>query len=291
MLSKRNPNFIISVIVLAMVVGAVVPSARAEQEKLDLQMQDVLARPGDFVDLAAKLEKAGPHGIAIPAADIEFRLDGKPIGTRKTDEHGDATLRIQAPEPGDHIVKVVYAGEPRYLRSEYRALLAVRRETETILVVDVDWTLSMTDNLNTTLGGRDCPPVRDAPEALEKLATRHTVAYVTGRARQLRKRTISWLHRYGFPRGPTFFLDPGEFPTYDAVAYKKSVLAPMRQKFSGLKIGIGNDRDDLESYGAVGLKTLLIGQEPIPGAVCVRDWSQAEEALVRLESAPGPSKK
>ena len=281
-ISRPNGNSIIS---LLLVLSMIAAPAVADQEKLDLQVQDVLARPGEPVDLWAKLEKAGPHGVNIVGAPIEFRLDGKTIGTAKTDEHGDAAVRIQAPAVGDHLVKAVYNGESRYMRAEYRALLCVRNATDPILVVDVDWTLSMTDNLNTSAGGRDCPPVRDAPEGLEKLSGRYTVVYVTGRARQLRKRTISWLNRYGFPRGPTFYLDPGEFPTYDAVAYKKSVLEPIKQKFANLRIGIGNDRDDLDSYSAVGLQVLLVTSKVLPGATCVPDWSKVDQALATLEAA------
>jgi hypothetical protein len=110
----------------------------------------------------------------------------------------------------------------------------------------------------------------------------------------LRKRTISWLSRYGFPRGPTYYLDPEEFPSFDVVEFKKSVLLPLKQKFPNLKIGIGNDQDDLESYKAAGLRTLLITGKPYPGATCVPEWSAVDRALATLEAQPvppGPPKK
>ncbi|MBI4860269.1 MAG: hypothetical protein HY815_08400, partial [Candidatus Riflebacteria bacterium] len=110
-----------------------------------------------------------------------------------------------------------------------------------------------------------------------------TVLYVTGRARQLRKRTVSWLFRYGYPRGPIYFLNPTDFPTYDVVAFKKSVLVPLKKVFPGMQVGIGNDPDDVEAYQAAGLKSLLLVGKPIKGATCVPDWSKVEGVLSKLE--------
>lgn len=240
-------------------------------DMLDLAVADVLARPGEAVEVVAKLEKRAPRGVNVPGASLELRLDGKQVGTAQTDERGVARFKVTAPGRGDHVLKAVFDGTGDLMRAEFNGLLAVRSADEPLLAVDVDWTLSMTDDLNTSGGGVDCPPVKDAPEAMERLSHKYTIVYVTARARQLRKRTISWLYRYAFPRGPSFYLDPREFPTYDVVAFKSQVLKDLTARFSGLKVGIGNDPDDRAAYEAAGLKPVLIGKGT--------RWAEVEKAI------------
>lgn len=240
-------------------------------DMLDLAVADVLARPGESVEVVAKLEKRAPRGTNVPGASIELRLDGKKVGTAATDERGFARFKVTAPDRGDHTLKAVFEGAGDLMRAEFNGLLAVRKPDEPLLAVDLDWTLSMTDDLNTSGGGVDCPPVKDAPEAMERLGHKYTIVYVTGRARQLRKRTISWLYRYAFPRGPSYFLDPRDFPTYDVVDFKTQVLKDLAARFPGLKAGIGNDPDDRAAYEAAGLKPVLIGKGT--------PWAQVEKAI------------
>jgi hypothetical protein len=246
-------------------------------ELLDLAVGDVLAKPGETVEVVAKLEKKTPRGTNVPGASVELRLDGKTVGTATTDERGMARFKVTAPDRGDHRLKGVFEGTGDLLRAEYNALLAVRKPDEPILAVDVDWTISMTDDLNTSAGGVDCPPVKDAPEAMERLEKKYTIVYVTSRARQLRKRTISWLFRYGFPRGATFYLDPREYPTYDVVAFKTALLKDLVARFPGLKVGIGNDPDDRAAYEAAGLKPVMIGKAKPPAQDIT--WPEIEKAL------------
>lgn len=258
----------------------------AGKDLADLELDDLLARPGQPIELRAKLESNSVTGSDIEGARIEFRLDGKVLGTALTDDDGVALLRADAPLTGDHELKAVFEGNDDYLRAEYLAMLAVRRADDSMMVLDIDWTISMTDNLNTALGSSDSPPLREAPEVVGRLARAHAPVYVTARARQLRKRTLSWLHRYGFPRGPVFFLEPKRFPTYSEAAYKTSVLVPMKKAFPGLRFGIGNKESDVESHRAAGLPCLLISATEVPGGVCVSHWGLVEEAVAKLLAPP-----
>jgi hypothetical protein len=79
-------------------------------EMPDLAVSDVLAAPGETVILVAKLEKRGAKGTNIPGVAIEFRMDGAPIGTGKTDDRGVARLSIPAPVRGDHTVRALFEG-------------------------------------------------------------------------------------------------------------------------------------------------------------------------------------
>ncbi len=45
-------------------------------ELLDLAVDDVLATPGEAVEVVAKLEKKAPRGTNVPRQSIELRLDG-----------------------------------------------------------------------------------------------------------------------------------------------------------------------------------------------------------------------
>ncbi len=255
---------------------------QAGKNLADLELDDVLARPGQSIELRAKLESNSATGNDIEGARVEFRLDGRGLGSALTDDDGVALFRTEAPLTGEHELKAVFEGNDDYLRAEYLALLAVRRADDSMMVLDIDWTISMTDNLNTVLGSSDSPPLREAPEVVGQLARVHAPVYVTARARQLRKRTFSWLHRYGFPRGPVFFLEPKRFPTYSEAAYKTSVLVPMKKAFPGLRFGIGNKESDVESHRAAGLPCLLISAREIPGGVCVTHWGLVEAAVAKL---------
>jgi hypothetical protein len=271
---------------LAVFVTVAVLPAQAGKKLADLAVDDVLARPGQPVELRAKLESNSIAGTDLKGARVEFRLDGKVLGTALTDDDGVALFRVDAPLTGDHSIKASFEGNEDYLRAEYLALLAVRRADDAMMVLDIDWTISMTDNLNTALGSSDSPPLRNAPEVVERLAGTYSPVYVTARARQLRKRTLSWLNRYGFPRGPVFFLEPKRYPTYNEAAYKAAVLVPMKKTFPGLRFGVGNKESDVESHQAAGLPCLLISGRAIPGGVSVSHWDLAEEAVTRMLAPP-----
>ncbi|MBI4868265.1 MAG: hypothetical protein HY816_15065 [Candidatus Wallbacteria bacterium] len=253
--------------------------AGAEPSMVDLQVADVLCRPGDDVVMRAKLEENGIRGEDIDNVAVEFRLDGKVLGSSKTNDDGVAVFRLRAPAAGDHVVKAVFEGTAEYMRGEYNALLCVRPSTTPLMILDIDWTISMTQNLNTAFGSSDSPPLKDAAEVVRTLAAKYLPVYVTARARQLRKRTISWLDRYAFPKGPVYVLNPKEFPTYNEAKYKKSVLLPMKDLFPKIVAGFGNKESDVEAYKAAGIPSVLITERSVPDATCVPAWSAVEQAL------------
>ncbi|MBI4870784.1 MAG: Ig-like domain repeat protein [Candidatus Riflebacteria bacterium] len=254
----------------------------ADKQLVDLEVADALARPGELVELRAKLESNSTLGEDIEGATISFLLDGEPVGTGVTNDDGVASVRVTAPARGDHVVKALFEGDAENLRGEYNALLCVRTPEDPLMILDIDWTISMTDNVNTAVGSSDSPPLKFAPEVVARLAKTYTPVYVTARARQLRKRTLSWLHRYAFPPGPSFFLNPKEYPTFDEAKYKAKILVPMAKAFPKLHFGFGNKESDRDAYKEAGLAAVLVTGREIPGAVCVRHWLAAEEAIDRL---------
>ncbi len=263
----------------------------AKQSTVDLQVQDILARPGDAVILRAKLERAGFRGRDIEGAEIEFRLDGTTLGRATTDDDGKAILPIKAPSVGDYVVKAVYAGNEDALRGEYNALLAVREASAPVMVLDIDWTISMTDNIDAAIGDGDSPPLEGGPEGVGRLDSRYDIVYVTARPRQLRKSTLAWLNRYGLPRRPAYFLDLKKFPTYNEAKYKKSIIKPLKDLFPKMSIGIGDKRTDSEAYLAAGLKAIIITDEELQGAISVPNWAAVEEAVSALEQEGAGSKR
>lgn len=254
-------------------------AAGAEPVAVNLEVADVLASPGESLEISAKLEVKGPRGVNLPGLPVKFWLDDRPLGESVGDARAVSVMALKAPEAGDHRLTAVFAGDPGHLRAEYNAMLAVRAPGTALLAVDLDWTLAATDNLNTTAGGSDCPPLEGAAQAMRRLGKRFTIVYVTCRARQLRKRTVSWLARYGFPAGPSTYVDPRLYPTFDLLAYRKAVLLPLKKAFPGLAAGIGNDPEDLAAYREAGLPTVLLTPKPVAGAVCVSAWEGVEKAL------------
>jgi hypothetical protein len=251
----------------------------AEPVAVSLEVADILAQPGESLEVSAKLEVKGPRGVNLPGLPVRFLLDDRPLGEGRGDARGVSVVSLKAPEAGDHRLTAIFAGDATHQRAEYNALLAVRAPGTPILAVDVDWTLASTDNLNTAMGGSDCPPLEGAAQAMRRLGERYTIVYVTCRARQLRKRTISWLARYGFPAGPSTYVDPRLFPTFDLLAYRKSVLLPLKKAFPGFAAGLGNDPEDLAAYREAGLATVLLTAKPVAGAVCASNWGGVEKAL------------
>lgn len=135
--------------------------------------------------------------------------------------------------------------------SGVRFLAYVARPGESVIVTDIDGTLTESENavLRSVLFGDDIGSREHAPTALA--AAKRTVIYVTSRGDQLTELTRTWLHRRGFPTGPlrlapTTVTRPGA----RTVAYKAAVLRALKIP---IHAGIGNRRSDVLAYRAAGV--------------------------------------
>ena len=55
--------------------------------------------------------KSGAHWVPFAGAALSVRVDGTEVATLTTDADGNATVSYSAATEGDHVVRVVYAGD------------------------------------------------------------------------------------------------------------------------------------------------------------------------------------
>ncbi len=140
--------------------------------------------------------------------------------------------------------------------SGMRFLAYVAAHDESVIVIDIDGTLTESENaiVNTVLFGDDIAHRRGAPAALA--ASHHTVVYVTARGDQYTEITRRWLHDHGFPRGPlrlarATLTSPGPH----AIRYKVDALRALHVPVSA---AIGNKRTDVIAYTTAGVPAARI---------------------------------
>ncbi len=244
-----------------------------------LTAYDALVRPGEEVEVRARVEADGPPLLSPEPEGVAVVLTG-PGGVeveRLTDDDGWAVFPLRAPtEAGDHPCPVRLAGggaDPAAL------CLAVRPADEPVVVVDLDGTVTGAGPL-AVLAGR-AEPLPGAAATLTALARGRTILYLTARDDWLLPETLAFLDAGGFPPGPVLVrrLTAGSL---SAAAYKREVLGGLRSRFTGDWIGIGDRREDAEACIAHGIPAYVIGGEPddLPlGAAAVADWAALARAL------------
>ncbi|HEU0033867.1 MAG TPA: hypothetical protein VFQ53_24735 [Kofleriaceae bacterium] len=133
----------------------------------------------------------------------------------------------------------------------FRFLAFVARAGESVVVTDVDGTITESENaiVNTVLFGDDIGHRRGAPEALARLGK--PIVYVTARGDQLTDVTRRWLRAHGFPPGPLrlareTIVKPGA----PALAFKTEALRTLGVPIAA---AIGNKLTDIVAYRRAGI--------------------------------------
>lgn len=269
----------------------VVESIFGGQRGYLLQGYDVLAQPGERVELLARLQK-GLFLLDRPDNPIVFSLGRTEIARAKTDHEGYARITWAAPtSQGEHVV-TVSAASPRLAARAGPAdlLVSVHTPQTRFVVTDLDHTV--------VAGGfaamlrNNATPMPDSVRVLDRLVREKdfTIIYLTARPNVFSRSTRGWLDHHKFPRGPILLSDGA---LTDPAQIKQHRLQRIRSSFPNLTAGIGDRATDAEAYAAAGipLRVLIpshdrpaakLAKELGPAATGVRfavDWIEVERIL------------
>jgi hypothetical protein len=250
-----------------------------------IRAYDLLALPGETVEILAKLETAGPAGVApdLPGAVLRFDLPDGRSAEATTDADGKARVRLAAPDtPGDHPVEVSVAPGTSWCAEPDSLLLRVLPPDPDLLVVDLDGTVTGASVVEVVAGSPE--PYPGAPETLAELARERPALYLTARDDSLLARTREFLAEHGFPRAPLICADY-RLDRLSAEDFKRETLLALRTRFRGAWTGVGDREEDARAYLAAGLGALVIRPDGDfadlpPGTEAVRSWKEIRSRLL-----------
>jgi len=275
-------RFLAGLSVALLLAASVSRRAGADGDKLVLSGCDVLCRPGEEATLAVKVEEKGLGSKdaegALVSAFLVTPAGRQLLAQAVTDGHGRARISLRFEEPDLYRVAVqaVARGEPDE-RGEEEFLAACRRPERVAVVLDIDDTLSDSDNVLF----RSSASVRDsnAVAVVSALAEQYDLLYVTGRARGFSPETRQWLRKAGFPRAPLFLRDGKQDENLRVGTYKAKVLGRLRRDFPNILIGVGDEDSDVSAYVSNGMLAILLRETEWESWNVTR-WSQVNELLL-----------
>ncbi len=62
--------------------------------------------------------RSANHWVALPGVTLTVNVDGADVGTVVTDSNGLAAISYVTESPGDHVMKVVFAGDELHKRAQ-----------------------------------------------------------------------------------------------------------------------------------------------------------------------------
>ncbi|MFW6133635.1 MAG: hypothetical protein ACOC8F_07030 [Planctomycetota bacterium] len=248
-----------------------------------LTVYDALAAPGEQVDVAARL-RGGDFLQDRPGYVVRFGRQGRLFKAAETDEDGRAAVAFTPETPGDYrfvaeVAPVGFAaGTPPPRPQEL--LVACRPRDAPIAVVDLDRTLVAT-GFQTVLVG-DPEPMGGSVEVMRRLAREYAVVYLTHRPDFFGIKSRTWLREQGYPRGPVLLSSVSGFLA-GSESYKSEAIRRLAERFTALRVGIGDKISDAAAYHARGLHSVLVFQ--VPDSEDPEDYTDLAMALGRLPEA------
>lgn len=230
-------------------------SAISDSVSSDFYTDDVLTRPGKKIKLVSHCD---PEEQPKDGFGVTFYRNGKILGRAVSDKKGVASIKWRPPEEtGVYIIKAeLYFGENGRGEKIYRyskLIVSVQTEDTPMIIVDLDKTLVKSSFFRVVMDS--AKPMPYAAEAMEKIAQKYSVVYLTHRFSGMTTMSKSWLERYGFPAGPLLTNKSGQLSSGD---YKYGRLRNLKKKFKNIRIGVGDKDSDIESYRMVGMKAYWI---------------------------------
>jgi hypothetical protein len=226
-----------------------------------LSVDDSVVMGGTRMPAKAVVERPLALGFrkGVKKAVVQFSAAEQPIGSCRTQNQGAACTECALPPQGclDFTATVTINGQ------------TIRRSgtvfhwdpKRTIIAVDIDETLSVTDYPDLMIGSQDrgSRPIRGAVVTMNALARDYHIAYVTARPRFMLERTRAWLRAQGFPAGP-LIVSASWAEWHNQSAYKSRALASLRKQWPNLLIGIGDKRGDVHAYLDNRMLTLIVNE-------------------------------
>jgi hypothetical protein len=242
-----------------------------------LSVNDAVVMGGVQAPLTAYLEQ--PVGLGfrngLEEVPVQFSARNQPIGTGRTRDEGNASVVCTLPDPDCSQFEATVRLKGRTLRTSGKVFHW--DPSRTIIVVDIDETLSVTDYGDLLFSRHDggSRPIYGARETMTALARDYHIAYVTARPRFMLERTRRWLREHGFPDGPVMVSESwAEWRSQ--TNFKRNTLARLRQQWPNLLIGIGDKRADVEAYTYNRMLALIVNEKDADRygrkAMTMPDW-------------------
>lgn len=210
--------------------------------------------------LVAMVERG--HGLSahrLANVDVCFHAGGKELACTRTDEVGYAVAVGRIPA-GTRTLEARANVKGHDLEAQAEVLN--RPPGRTILVCDVDGTISQTDFralVSSVLSEKDIKSraVPDAAETLQHLSRQYNIVYLTDRPVYLHYQSHRWLSDHGFPPAPVICA-PDLRISRKVLEYKRTIIAKLKQLYPDALIGFGNEETDAEAYAAEGMLAIMI---------------------------------
>lgn len=221
-----------------------------------LKAYDVLARPGQRVQLTARLQ-SGTIQRDLAGRNIRFVRNGWLAKKVVTDDEGYGLMDFTPARPGNYLfsIQVDPAGLKSTPPEPVELLVACRASNEPMAIIDVDKTLAQTKSWR--FFSQNPVPLAGSVDVMQRLAKEYTIVYVTHRPQQYAHHTKAWLARHSYPTGPLLMPEVVDFAR-GSRRYKTRELAKLKSDFPNIRIGIGDKISDIQAYHDNGLRAFLI---------------------------------
>jgi hypothetical protein len=243
-----------------------------------LSVEDAVVLGGQQASMVAHLEKSRGLGFrsGIERSEVRFSVNDTSVGDCDTCGHGQAETKCSLPNGNCDRFEADTTVHGKSIRAAGRVFNWDNQRT--VIAVDIDETLSITDYLDLIFTAHDggSRPIRGAVETMNALARDFNIAYVTSRPRFMLERTRQWLHETGFPDGPVI-VAAGWADWRSQTQYKRKTLNNLRQQWPNLLIGIGDKQVDVDAYTDNRMLTLIVNKKNPTAfgskANALRDWT------------------
>ncbi len=254
-----------------------------------LTVPDQLAAAGGEATVIARLQRNDFFVMSFPvrSAAMRFRLADSSIQrAAHTDELGYAATTVTVPDkPGKYVVIVEhmdYEGE----ELETEAPAYVWDAEYPLVAVDLD-----------ALPGPWNKQSRDsARQALQVIAGGANVLYLTRRSVKHHASMHGWLKSNGYPDGPVLLWQreywhvvrdkKWKFPRIVVESRLVSQIAALRKTFKNFRLGICTSALAARSFASAGLRSVMVGTEPVnvPKLIRRTSWASLARTPPNLEA-------
>lgn len=232
-----------------------------------LQGLDVLALPGEEVELVARLEKHLGPGHQRPIVDkkVLFFLDGKRLGYARTNDAGRAVLRYRTGQPGAYAIRATTSRRGTGTDRSSPILVKVVDRRTPVILTDIEMTLHNSSSLRFPFTpNKDLGPLPDSVDALRRFSELRCLVYLSSGDGSSAWKIRDWLDRQDYPPGPVLHLDLPADP--EAAAKQKSEqIRHLSSRFSNIVAGIGNREADAVACQENRIASFLVTPDPETG--------------------------
>ena len=276
-----------SVLIVLLLCGVVSVQVEATTQATGmLAVKDVLALPNQVARIEAQLIGKTPAGETTwSGVSLQLAIDGKPAGTVKTNERGQAIFEYMPKMRGTYRMTVSIDGIAPVSAETIQASLCVWERRRPILLVELEAIMQPNlppeaDGSVSSTGLPDEPhaqPVPDAAEELGRLAQYYyNVIYVQSSPETASIRSVHrWLEAHKFPPGFVMSSRSGDVSA--------AIEAMKDSGWTTMKTGIGRTRSFADTLLHHRMEVVVVPELPtgeLPRkAKGAKEWKEVRKKL------------